>query len=392
MNDALDRDHDEAAERAGAERLARLTLALLMLAFPIVYAIKVAGGERVAEPARGEPSWVHLILITVGSWPEPDAIPSRPALDRLRQRGVEVGPIYTASDDPAAAAVSLWTGRYAPNHGVLSGSQALPFGAWTLAAEAREAGHRTAAYLEQPFVTRQNVAGFDAVIEAEDLGHERLADLADGFLRAHPDERRLVWLHLNDPGEGLADLDALLGAIQGTLAETGDAVDALTVVTGLGGPPRGWMEERCRVPLLMELPTTLHARNRSTAHLSQVDLTGLLRYMLRLDRPDAGAGENNLQSREMTLASAVQGSSPFEWVWIEGRFGHVLRRPGLRAQVDPAAPDEIPTYDLRVLAKPEATGRRSPALAPRDERGALEVYQAARREVFDGAKAAIDAF
>lgn len=378
-------------ERAGAERGARAVLALLTIAFPAVYAWIVLTAEPVPAPERDAPTWLHLVVITVGDWPQPTAIPSQPALDRLQQHGLHVGPLFTASDDPAASAVSLWTGRHAPNHGVTSGSKALPFGAWTLAEGARRAGYRTAAFLQRPFVTRQNIAGFDALVEGEELDAGRLAELADGFLRGHVGERRLLWLHLDRAGRDLAELDRLLGAVQGTLDDLGENIDALTVVTGLTGSPRAWMEGRCRVPLLVQLPTSLNARIRSQAHLSQVDLTGVLRQLMRIANPDAGAGERPLQSRDEVMWGAMEGAEPFEWVWIEGRFGHIVRRPGLRVQVSPAAPDELPERDLRILPGAHAMGRDLPPLAPRDERAALEAYLDVRRQVYAGATEAIDA-
>ncbi|QDU68020.1 sulfatase-like hydrolase/transferase [Engelhardtia mirabilis] len=378
-------------ERAGTERLARFALAALVLIFPLVYLVKVVTGERVPVPQRADPAWIHLVLITVGDWSQPTFEPESPALVQMLQRGVFVGPIYSASDDPGASAASLWTGRYPANSGVQSSSQALPFGAWTLAEGARRSGYRTAAFLQQPFATRQNIGGFDQVIEGESLDVERLSQLADSFLRQHPDQRRLLWLHLERAGRDLADVDALLGAVQATLADTGDEVDTLTMVTGLTGSPRGWMEARCRVPLMMELPTQLSARSRSSSHLSLVDATGLLRLLMRLPNPDAGAGESALQSRGETLWNAVKGVEVFEWVWIEGEFGHVMRRPGLRVQVDPAPPDQVPTRDLRILNGTQASGQSMPHLSPADERGALEAYLSVRKQVYEGATEPIDA-
>jgi hypothetical protein len=381
-------------EPATRERLARLLLALLVVAFPLVYGLRAIFGARVVEPVSGRPAWIHLVLITCSRWPDPSAYPQGPALDSLARRGVRVGPVFAAGEHPATNAVSLWTGRHGANHGVLGPERALPFGAWTLAEGARRAGYRTAAFLTSPFATRQNLAGFEQVVESEGLDAARLADLARSFLTHHAHQRRLLWVHLEHPGSGGAAVEQVLAAVQGTLEDEGARVDTLTVLTALSGPDNAFGEGVARVPLRIELPTALNARRSSDAHLSQLDLTSLLRRLLRLANPDAGAGEAPLQGRAEPLWNAVRGGRANEWVWVELDAGPVLREPGqrelgLRVQADLTAVP--PRYDVRQLQNASQLGESLPQAPEPVRRAGEQAFLARRAEVLSGATESIGA-
>ncbi|MEO0651162.1 MAG: hypothetical protein AAFZ65_10835 [Planctomycetota bacterium] len=366
-------------------KLARLAVAGLMLAFPLVYGLRVLGTPRIPSPIPTLPADFNLLVLTVGGWQDPQALPPWPSVDSLTGRGVRVGPVFAASDDPAASAVSLWTGRFVPHHGVVDAGRSLPPGAWTLASAARASGARTAAFLQAEFARRQGLAGFDQVVEGLELEPERLGTLAAEFLARDADARSVVWIHLAEPGPAGGHVERVLAPVLGELDGSGARVDTLTVLTALRGRQDAWMEGRARVPLLVELPTALNARRSSEGQLSHVHLTALLRRLMRLPGPDASAGQADLQAEPDPMWNAVRGGDVVQPVWIEGSFGHVWRDGVLRVQVDPLEEGALPTYDLRALSNPQVLGRQAPSIGPDQSEAARQLYLDARRRVFAGA-------
>ena len=366
-------------------RLVRLALALAMLAFPLVYGWRILASDPVPMPLPEPPTEIDLIVLTTGEWPTPERIPETPVLDGVRSRGIVAGPVFAGSDDAAASAVTLWTGRVVANHGVRDRDRSLPPLTWSLAQEAADSGARTGAFLSQPFCRRQGIRGFDQVIEAPEMPPAKLGELAAAFLEREPGRRHVVWIHLDSPGpEGIA-IEAALGPVLASQDRRGRRTDTLTVVTSLSGREAGWMEGSARVPLIIELPTAMNARRVTAAHLSHVHVTALLRRLMRLGGPNAALAEAPLQAEADPLWNATRGAGAFEPVWVEGEFGHVYRRSGLRVQVDPVEPGAIPSYDMRALAGAQMLGKNAPTLPANQIDAARQVYLDARAEYLRGA-------
>lgn len=368
-----------------------LVLALAIVAFPTIYLWRVFFTPLTAEPLAVGAARMHLLVVTLGEWPDAESLPDVPSVESIVSRGVRVGPVFAGSDDPAASAATLWTGRFVPNHGVTGPDRKLAPGTWTLAAAARAAGLRTGAFLQASFVRSQGIDGFDEVVEDASLAPDELGSRAAAFFDASRDGNALVWLHLSGPGALGRDLEAALAPVLEALERSGERADTLTVLTALAGRDGAWMEGGARVPLLIELPTALNARRSSDAHLSHVDVTALLRRLARLGLPDGAVGQPRLQGREEALWNAVRGGQAFEWVWVEGAFGHVYRRQGLRVQTEAASTDELPVRRFQAVNGPQQLGKNAPDLPAAQQPAALEAYLEGRREVLSDAVGSLPA-
>ena len=62
------------------ERLARRALAVLCVIAPLVYLPRVLLGRGTPLPLQTPPAWTHLVVLTVGSWPDVAASLGRPEL------------------------------------------------------------------------------------------------------------------------------------------------------------------------------------------------------------------------------------------------------------------------------------------------------------------------
>ena len=123
------------------ERLARNALLALCVLAPLVYLPRVLLGAKTPLPATTPPSWTHLVLVTVGAWPDAAAAAAAdPAFSAFDLRASRVASMYAPASASAASAASLWTGLYPRSHGVLRNDQALAPGAWTLRSTPCERG------------------------------------------------------------------------------------------------------------------------------------------------------------------------------------------------------------------------------------------------------------
>lgn len=301
-----------------AERRARRALVALALAPFLIFVPRVLL-SRTPEPRPARPAWAKMLVLTVESWPgAPDT--SRPALARLEARSARVARAYSASDDPRAAAWGLWTGRWPAGRAAPeSGSQALAAG-WSLFEAARRSGALTAAFDRGGGDgTVLGFGGFDFGSASPDP-----AAAAAEFIRRQADRRWLVWVHLREAGPGGARVDGALAALDAALDQSGQHADTLTVVTALArAGPR--LEDRCRVPFWVELPSALYAGRRGRGGVSQVDLAGLLVELLRL--PPPGPDELPLQSRA-ALGAALRGGASHAWQLFSGKDGELLLLDG----------------------------------------------------------------
>ena len=293
------------------QRAARVVLWALILAVPAAYLPQLFGSGPTA-PSPRRPAWVHLIAVTASHWEAaPPGAPPPPALEAFYREATGFERAFAPATATAGSAASLWTGRWPAHHGVLSNDLALAPGSWTLAEAARRSGARTAAFLEEPFVTATGIGGFETVLERPELGPAELARAGAAFLREHPEERVLLWLHLERSGPGGRAVAEVLEGLAPALEETRRAHDALTLVTAFAGEGPPGSDARHRVPLFTALPAALLAGRRSPGSASPVDLAGVLRELLRLPHPDEAAGEASLQSRPY-LEAGLKGASGYE--------------------------------------------------------------------------------
>jgi hypothetical protein len=319
-----------------SERTARWLLVALVLVAPVVLGARLLFGARVDAPLFPRPSATDLVVVTFGSWWDPQAVPVGPAFAHLERRGQRVGPVWAASDCEPAAAATLWTGRLPPAHGLRRDGERLPTGTWNLAAAARAAGTHTAAFLAEPLVTATGLEGFDELVEDGALGAQELGARGRSFLLERRGERVLLWLHASSAGDAGAAAELLLAEVLAGLAESGREGGSVLVVTAFANARAdAVLEERLLVPFVTRQPAATDAGAQSTAALGQVDMAGFARARLRLAPPSTSAGQAPLQSRADRLWSAIRGGGSHDWNWIEGRFGEVVRLPDRRLHLAP---------------------------------------------------------
>ena len=292
----------------------RLVLGLVLLA-PLVYLPRILLGSQTELPGRPAPAWTHLVVVTVGTWPDLPHSLEQPALADFDRRASRVSAVFAPSASRAATAASLWTGRYPRSHGVLSNDLALAEGTWTLAAAAREAGTRTAAFLQEPFVGATGIGGFDTVVENGSATAEELAFEAVEFVSGVVDERVLVWVHLANAGEGGRDLAQVIEGVTAGLTAADRGPESTVVLAVLArGATDGPSDtiDPLGAPLWVALPGALQVGRRSEARLSLVDLPGTLRLVLGLPAPTQEA------SRADVMWNALRGGGARPGVVVQG--------------------------------------------------------------------------
>jgi hypothetical protein len=376
-------------EKPRAEGLARFLLAVAMLLAPCVYVARLTLAEPETSPRPERPLWANTLLLTVGRWPTPARLPEGPHFADLARGGIEIAGVYAACDQPGPAAVSLLTGRFGLNHGVDGPQRALPPGAWTLASAALQSGARTAAFLQADFVSRHGIAGFETVREDSATDLSALASQAGDWLAEHPGERRFLWLHAERPGAQGAELEAALGTLWTRLAERKEQFQTLTVFTALAGPERPEPDLGLRVPLRLQLPNGVNARRRAEVLLSQVDLAGTLRELLRLPGPSWARGQAPLQSRSRSGYQALEGAEVQEPLWIDGSFGSLARWPDLRAVARPTSPGAAPALEFLSLPRWNAGPENGAPLPDGQRTSAEDRFWRLRGSLLEGATSAV---
>lgn len=313
------------------ERAAKYIVGVLVLLFPAVSLIRWASHAEEAGIAAPESRWIHSIIVTSGHWPERGA-ELDPFFGSFQKGAALVEQCYAPSSDPVASAVSLWTGRWPTSHGATSANMSLEEGAWSVASAARAAGTRTAAILAEPLATAGRIEGFETVIEEPGAGASELARHAREFLSELPDERVLVWLHLEDAGPGASEVALLLSAIRGEMQASERAIDTLTVIAGLNSQrspsaddsiPK--LDASLRAPLWVELPSRVNGGRRSSGAASLVDLAGALCELLQLRLPDQAQDQAPLQSRTAELGVKLKGGGGYNWLLLSDDKQCVLR-------------------------------------------------------------------
>ena len=303
------------------ERITRTLLAALVVIGPVVLGVKLFG-DAPAVPDSAPPAKASLIVITAGTWD--DGPLEHPALQALNRRAPGVREFRAPSPSSAASAVSLWTGRWPTNHGVLSDDLALAPGSWTLAEAARRSGLTTAVIAQEPLATRHGIAGFQQV-------HEGLRTIAD----MQRDTRRMIdefagadfvlWLHLADAGPGGSAVGDLLQSCEDALAGRHDQYDAVILVTAFSRPGVAPPEDRLEVPFWMQLPARLYGGERGKGIAQHSDPCGVILRLLRWEVPVPARGEKRDQSRTRMFYFALRGGTAEAWSVIETPQGHEVR-------------------------------------------------------------------
>jgi arylsulfatase A-like enzyme/Flp pilus assembly protein TadD len=293
----------------------------------------------------------HVVLVTIdtlradrlGCYGNANA--ATPHLDRLAREGALApqATVHVPLTRPSHA--SILTGLHPAEHGLRDNvSPPLSAGVPTLAEVLKAAGFRTAAFVSSVVLSSQSglARGFDTYSDRFETGGDdarflntiqRRGDQATGeaaeWLRAAPDERLFLWLHLYDPhdpydppepyasrfagrpydGE-VAWSDELVGRLRAALEARGLLEPALVIVTsdhgeGLdehGESAHGYFvyESTLRVPLIFRGPGVKPgARLGVTAR--SVDLVPTALEVLGLKPPSA------LQTAGRSLAPELRG-------------------------------------------------------------------------------------
>lgn len=352
------------------ESLARVAVFALVLAFPLAYLPRLFRHET-PHFAASRPRNAHLVVVTTSIWPASD-VRREAVFEDLALRAARIDQTYSPSASAAGAAASLWTGRYPANHAVRSNAQALAPGTWTLARALRDSGSATGAFLEEPFVSATGIDGFDEVLEVGDATAEDLATHAAAFLGAHAKDRVCLWVHVARAGPDGARLARIVGVIRDSLA--GDPRRHLTMLVVAGfARPTAEGDGTARAPMYVQLPSGLSAGFEGAGAVSLVDLAGAVCDVLGVAGPAAGAPP--LQSHVENLWKNVNGGGGFEWTFLEGTNGDVLRFG--KTRVAPRPDGELAAY---VAAVPEADGPFVPASGPEAE-AMVEQYRVLQREL-----------
>jgi len=180
-------------------RAARLVPAAVLLA-----------AEALAACARKPPAPQHVLLVVLDAthagqlscYGGPPGL--TPALDGLAARGVRFDRAHSAAAWTLPATASLLTGQIPEHHGVVTEHQALPEEAVTLAERLRDAGWRTAAFVQMVYASDSyNLdQGFDDYrYYARDT--EKRDDLlvydAAAWMEAHAGEKTFAYVHFRRP-------------------------------------------------------------------------------------------------------------------------------------------------------------------------------------------------
>lgn len=297
---------------ASGPGFSRLALFALVLAFPLGMLPQVLWGTSPEAPLPRTPARSDVVVVSVGGWGDgPDAdTPHLAAFERRADRVPAVAPSVLR----AHAAVGLWTSRYPGSLGLVAGEDRLagPGSApWTLADAMVRSGGRSAAFLQEPLVSTTGLGGFERVREDPDAGAEALAEDAAAFVAEHPDERLVLWLHLDLAGPtSPAGLDAAFARLDAALAASGRLASAARVLCRLDGDP-----DRPDAPLLVSLPGALYPGRRAAGRVSLVDVAGMLRVLLKLPPPVQTSPPT--QARVELLWNALRGGDSPAWAVMQ---------------------------------------------------------------------------
>jgi len=332
-------------------KLTSLALAVLIVLPWIVFVLRTAtGGTSVASTPR--PKWAHVLVLTAGRVAgTTQGAADAPGASQLTDRAVFVPSAKSPSLSTAAAAASLWTGRWPLHHGVTSNALALAPDTWTLAAAARASGARTAAFTAEPFVDATGIGGFETAAAEPGLDARALAERARRWLARTPG-RFVLWLHLEDAGRGARELLDLAASMHRILETDGRALDTATLVTALRGsqaPAERPPSAPFTVPLWLAMPARVRSGRVGVGTPSLVDVADALRTLLALPPPPAdGPG---LQSRS-GAAAVLQGGSATPQHLLLGPDDFVYLDPAgwLRGSGPPPASLERATFE----AEPES--------------------------------------
>ena len=140
-----------------------------------------------------------------------------PHLDALAREGVRFSNAYCSNPICGPARASMWTGRYAHNHGVLANEMPYPVGTTTIAHSFRRAGYNTAAIGKMHFADA-GTHGFDYRLDFNDwyqyLGPQARI-FADEVGRPFPGDGhpqiRSLWPAGADPWAGSYEKDGRAG-------------------------------------------------------------------------------------------------------------------------------------------------------------------------------------
>ena len=361
----------------------RAALALLsgVCALPWVAFAWQFGNRRQTEPLAQRPTWAHLLVLTTARIDAASADEYTPRAT-LDESSVFIAGGRSPALATAAAAASLWTGRWPLHHGVVANDRALAGGTWTLANAGRAAGAKTAAFLAEPFVSSTGIDGFDLAQADAAFGPEQLAEHARLWLEVTPG-RFVLWLHLGVESGGADALLDLARRMEAILTQDGRLLDTVRVVTALGSTDATTDEARFRVPLWFSMPARVWAGRTGIGTIGLVDLAEPLRNLLAWPAP--GPGHPKLQSRE-PVAAILRGGGAFPQ--------HLLLAPDRTLYIDPAGRLEVagqapPTLAKRAFATEPAEARelistRYERFVERLRAGAVEARTAPRVEGFGG--------
>ena len=343
-----------------------IVLGLVCLA-PAVYLPRLVLGRRPADPRVTPPAWTHLVLVTVGRWPDLGASLDRPGLAAFDRRASRVTAAFAPSESSAACAASLWTGRYPRSHGVTSNDRALAEDLWTVAGAARAAGTRTAAFLQEPFVSATAIEGFDTVFEDPAAGG--LVDAATAYLAEQRGERVLVWLHLAEAGPAGAAVEDALARLTQALEEGDRRPETSLVLAVLARGERAddGGADALAAPLWIQLAGALNVGRRGDAQLSLVDLPGFLLLFLGLPPPP----DVPLSARGDLFWNALRGGGGRPGVVVQGETD-LWRRGEERVVLD---------LDQGTARVERRAGGRWTALAGTEAQALLEAARAAAEDL-----------
>ena len=172
-------------------------------------ALLVAAGA-LAACSRTPPPPQHVLLIVLDAthaaqlscYGGPSGL--TPALDGLAARGVRFDRAHSAAAWTLPSTASLLTGQIPEHHGVVTQHQALPEEALTLAERLRDAGWRTAAFVQMVYASDSyNLdQGFETYRYYASDAEKRDALLvydAAAWMEAHAGEKTFTYVHFRRP-------------------------------------------------------------------------------------------------------------------------------------------------------------------------------------------------
>lgn len=333
-----------------------------------------------------------------------------PTIDAFAAHGVRFANAYSSVPLTLPAHSSLFTGRYADEHGVHTNTGfVLPQEELTLAEVLNEEGYQTAAFLaafvlDQRFGLAQGFEHYDDAIESVDIAEkvvaERSADeITDAALRWFDgrDESRpfFVWLHYYDPhfphelpaGETarfpstyhteVAFVDAQLARVRAKLEQRSELARTLVVLTADHGEGQGEHGEETHgyflyqgtqhIPLILSHPALPQGRE-SQRNASLVDLMPTALAFLDLEGPRTSGVDLLAESSQEASALFMEAELGRITFGLSPLFGVVDGPYKLINTPDPELYDlsSDPTESVNLAGAEEARVTRLQALL--DER------------------------